>query len=182
MRSRRRPWRPSPSPDGKRGDSADPGRQAEALRDGAGHAARARSLGGADTGRAASASASAADTDDARALADADHSQPDAHHAEPLSDADDPQPDADHPEPVPHADSEPRHPTKRVNCPADLLDLELNLLGNKVIVQVGLNLDITIGGITIVIPANCPTGGPPHPFPLPSLRRRSRADVSAARR
>jgi RNA polymerase sigma factor (sigma-70 family) len=58
--------------------------------------------------------------------------------------------------------------TMRVNCPADLLDLELNLLGNEVIVRVGLNLEITIGGVTIVIPADCPTGGPPHQFPLPS--------------
>ncbi|HET9168154.1 MAG TPA: sigma-70 family RNA polymerase sigma factor [Actinospica sp.] len=59
-------------------------------------------------------------------------------------------------------------PTQRVNCPADLLDLELDLLGNRIVVQVGLNLEVTVGGVTIEIPASCATGGPPRPFPIPS--------------
>jgi hypothetical protein len=48
------------------------------------------------------------------------------------------------------------------------LDLQLNLLGNEIVVQVGLNLEVTVGGVTIVIPASCATDGPPRPFPLPS--------------
>ncbi|HWG28053.1 sigma-70 family RNA polymerase sigma factor [Actinospica sp.] len=80
-----------------------------------------------------------------------------------------PTPTTPSPSPTPTTPSPSPSPTQRVNCPGDLLDLELDLLGNNVvIVQVGLNLDITIGGVTIVIPASCSTGGPPHPFPLPS--------------
>jgi RNA polymerase sigma factor (sigma-70 family) len=77
-----------------------------------------------------------------------------------------PSPTTPSPSPTPTTPSPSPSPTQRVNCPGDLLDLELDLLGNNVvIVQVGLNLDITIGGVTIVIPANCPTGGPPRQYP-----------------
>lgn len=80
-----------------------------------------------------------------------------------------PSPTTPSPSPTPTTPSPTPSSTQRVECPGDLLDLELNLLGNEVIVQVGLNLDITIGGITIVVPESCAPGGPPHQFlPTPS--------------
>jgi RNA polymerase sigma factor (sigma-70 family) len=78
-----------------------------------------------------------------------------------------PSPSTPSPSPTPttSSPSPTASPTQQVNCPFDLLDLELNLLGSDLVVRVGLNLDITIGGVTIVIPADCATGGPPNQFP-----------------
>ena len=58
--------------------------------------------------------------------------------------------------------------TARVNCPDYLLDLDVNLLGTEVVVQVGLNLDVRVAGVTVVVPASCETDGPPRPYQLPT--------------
>jgi hypothetical protein len=56
----------------------------------------------------------------------------------------------------------------RVNCPGDeLLGLDLSLLGAQVNVQVGLEVQVDIAGVMVVIPADCSTSGPPRAY-LPS--------------
>jgi hypothetical protein len=39
------------------------------------------------------------------------------------------------------------------------------VLGGEIVVRVGPYVEIEFGGLTIVVPADCPTGGPPRPFP-----------------
>jgi RNA polymerase sigma factor (sigma-70 family) len=78
-----------------------------------------------------------------------------------------PSPSPTTPSPTPTPTPTPSS-TVRVNCPGyNLLDLDLDLLGAQVEVQVGLELYVQVGALTIEIPATCPTGGPPHPG-LPS--------------
>jgi len=70
------------------------------------------------------------------------------------------------PTPTPTSASPTPTPTStaRVNCPGYLLDLDVNLLGAQVEVQVGLNLDVQIGGVTVEIPASCSSDGPPRAY------------------
>ena len=59
-------------------------------------------------------------------------------------------------------------PTQKVLCPGSM---SLEVLGGVVEVRLGLGpglgLQVRVGGVDVVIGADCPTGGPPHPFPLP---------------
>ena len=77
-----------------------------------------------------------------------------------------PKPSPTTPSPTPTTASPSPSPTERVLCPNAVLDLDL--LGGQIQLQVGVSVDIQIGGISVVVPANCSTAGPPQPFPLPS--------------
>jgi len=55
-------------------------------------------------------------------------------------------------------------PTTRVNCPGDLLDLDVNVLGSQVQVQVGFELEVDVAGVTVLIPADCASSGPPREY------------------
>jgi RNA polymerase sigma factor (sigma-70 family) len=67
--------------------------------------------------------------------------------------------------PSPSPTPTPSPSTRKPECPGDLIDLEANVLGGEIVVRVGPYVEIEFGGLTIVVPADCPTGGPPRPFP-----------------
>jgi hypothetical protein len=58
--------------------------------------------------------------------------------------------------------------------------LDLDLLGGVVDVHLGPGIQVQIGGVDVVIGADCPTGGPPHPFSLPGTAGASPAETPDA--
>ena len=81
-----------------------------------------------------------------------------------------PAPKPSTPSPTPTTPSPTPTPTSttRVNCPGDeLLNLDVNVLGTQVQVQVGLEVEVDIAGVTVLIPADCASSGPPREY-LPS--------------
>ena len=70
--------------------------------------------------------------------------------------------------------------TERVNCPGDdVLDLNVNLLGAEVNVHVGLELEVNVAGVTVVIPASCSSAGPPRAYE-PSSSASTSANASSS--
>ncbi|HEX4789073.1 MAG TPA: sigma-70 family RNA polymerase sigma factor [Actinospica sp.] len=85
-----------------------------------------------------------------------------------------PTPPARKPTPVPTTPTPSPTPTptptpapSKVLCPGSVVTLDA--LGGAVDLRVGpgIGLRVRIGGLDLVIPADCPTGGPPRPRPLP---------------
>jgi RNA polymerase sigma factor (sigma-70 family) len=55
--------------------------------------------------------------------------------------------------------------TTRVNCPGyELLDLDTNLLGAQVDLQVGLELEVNVDGTMVLVQTDCVTSGPPREY------------------
>jgi RNA polymerase sigma factor (sigma-70 family) len=79
-----------------------------------------------------------------------------------------PSPSPTTPSPTPTPTPTPSS-TTRVNCPGDeLLDLDVTLPGSRLDVQLGLEVQVDVAGVTVVIPAGCTSSGPPRAY-LPSL-------------
>lgn len=75
-----------------------------------------------------------------------------------------PAPSTPKPSPTTPSPSPSAKPTTKVLCPDAV---SLDLLNGTVDVHIGFGVQLRLGDVDVVVGADCPTGGPPHPFPVP---------------